>query len=63
VPLVDDDLARGRLQNRAMLRKIASCLKSGRFPGPGEGDLRALPLADAERERIDKRLEFEKVQV
>jgi len=61
VPLTDDDLARGRLMNRAMLRQIADCLAKGRFPGPGEGDMRPLPLADAERERIDARLKFEKV--
>ena len=59
VPLPDDDLARGRLQNRAMLRKIAQCISANHFPGPGEGDLRALPLSIDERERIDARLKFE----
>jgi hypothetical protein len=61
LPLTEDDLARGRLQNRAMIRRIANCITTDHWPGPGEGDLRALPLADAERERIDARLKFEKV--
>jgi PDDEXK-like domain of unknown function (DUF3799) len=59
VPLTDDDLARGRQQNRAMLRRIASCLAANHWPGPGEGDLRALPLANDERARIDDRLQRE----
>jgi hypothetical protein len=59
VPLTDDDLARGRLQNRAMLRKIRQCLDLKHFPGPGEGDLRPLPLSNDERERIDARLKLE----
>ena len=59
VPLLEDDLARGRLQNRAMLRRIASCIATNHFPGPGEGDLRALPLAHDERSRIDERLKHE----
>jgi len=59
VPLTDDDLARGRLQNRAMLRKITGCINTGHWPGPGEGDLRALPLSNDERERIDARLKIE----
>jgi hypothetical protein len=44
-----------------MIRRIANCITTDHWPGPGEGDLRALPLADAERERIDARLKFEKV--
>jgi hypothetical protein len=59
VPLTEDDLARGRLQNRAMLRKIATCLTQGHWPGPGEGDLRPLPLSHDERARIDERLKHE----
>jgi hypothetical protein len=59
VPLVNDDLARGRLQNRAMLRKIATCQISKHWPGPGEGDLQPLPLGGDERARIDARLKFE----
>jgi hypothetical protein len=59
VPLTDDDLARGRLQNRAMMRKIRQCIDLKHFPGPGEGDLRPLPLSNDERDRIDARLKVE----
>jgi hypothetical protein len=59
VPLTDDDLARGRKQNRAMLRKIAGCIDTGHWPGPGEGDLTPLPLSHDERTRIDERLRWE----
>jgi hypothetical protein len=59
VPLPEEDLARGRLQNRAMLRRIASCITATHWPGPGEGDLRPLPLASDERARIDERLKRE----
>jgi PDDEXK-like domain of unknown function (DUF3799) len=59
VPLTDEDLARGRQQNRAMLRRIASCIAANHFPGPGEGDLHPLPLANDERSRIDERLKRE----
>ena len=63
VPLTDDDLARGRLQNRAMMKKIKACMDAGHFPGPGEGDLRPLPLSNDERDRIDARLKIEGVTV
>jgi hypothetical protein len=59
VPLTDDDLARGRKQNRAMLRKITGCIDTGHWPGPGEGDLTPLPLSHDERTRIDERLRWE----
>ena len=59
VPLTEDDLARGRLQNRAMLKKIAECQQTKHWPGPGEGDLRALSLSTDERNRIDERLKYE----
>jgi hypothetical protein len=59
VPLTDDDLARGRLQNRAMLRKIKGCMDIGHWPVPGEGDHSAMPLGKDERERIDARLKLE----
>jgi len=59
VPLHDDDLARGRLQNRAMLRKIKGCMDANHWAGPGEGDLRPLPLSNDERDRIDARLKLE----
>ena len=56
VPLTEDDLGRGRKQNRDMLNLIASCLAKDHFPGPGEGDLNPLPLSNDERARIDDRL-------
>lgn len=59
VPITEDDLARGRLQNRAMLRRIRKCIDEDHWPGPGEGDIRPLPLAHEERARIDARLQQE----
>jgi hypothetical protein len=58
-PIDRDDLLRGRKQNRAMLRRIAECQVLGHWPGPGEGDLHAIPIANDERNRIDIRLKFE----
>ena len=59
VPLTEDDLARGRMQNRVMLKKIAACIEANRWPGPGEGETRPLPLSNDERARIDERLKYE----
>jgi hypothetical protein len=59
IPLTDEDLARGRKQNRLMLRTIASCIAADHWPGPGEGDLSPLPLSIDERARIDARLKRE----
>lgn len=56
VPLTDDDLSRGRLQCRAMLRLTRACIDKGHWPGPGEGELRPIPLGTAERVSIDARL-------
>ena len=61
VPLTDDDLARGRRQNRAALRRIANCIHNDRWPGPGDNDIRPLPLSNDERERIDYWLKQEGV--
>ena len=62
VPLMDDDLARGRARTRAMLKRIRACLDADHFPGPGEGELRALALSNGrERARIDERLKLEGV--
>lgn len=58
VPIPDDDLALGRMQNRAMLRQIATCIERGIWPGPGEEDVRPLGLSLQEREYIQKRLQF-----
>jgi len=60
VPLLEVDLARGRLQNRAMMRKIKGCMETGHWPGPGEDNPeKELPLSSDERDRIDVRLKFE----
>ena len=59
VPLDQADLDRGYQQNRAMLRKIADCINTDRWPGPGEDEDKALPLSHDERTRIDARLKFE----
>jgi hypothetical protein len=42
-----------------MLRQIAACIAAKHWPGPGEGDLRPLPLSNDERARIDARLKHE----
>ena len=62
VPITDDDMARGRLQNRAMLRRVATCINEQHWPGPGDNDMRALPLSNDERSRIDERLEREGIK-
>ena len=54
VPLTDEDLERGRKQNRLMMRQIAACINEDHWPGPGEGDLTAMPLAHDERARIER---------
>jgi hypothetical protein len=61
VPLAADDLARGRLQNRAMLRRVKSCIETRHWPGPGEDDHREMPISNDERARIDARLKVEGV--
>ena len=58
VPMEFRDLALGRQQNRAMMQTIAGCIETGRWPGPGDGDIRPLPLSSAEVERIEARLKF-----
>jgi hypothetical protein len=59
VPIDKQDIERGYVQNRAMLRKIAECINTDRWPGPGEDEDKALPLSGDERARIDARLKFE----
>ena len=51
VHLKPDDLKLGARQNRVALRLIASCLASGRWPGPGEGHIVNLNLGDWYRKR------------
>jgi hypothetical protein len=59
VPADDDDIGRGRQQNRWSLRKIATAINAKHWPGPGEGDLRPLPIGTDARARIDERLKRE----
>lgn len=56
IELTMDDLGRGRQLNRLMLREITQAVNEDRWPGPGYGDDRPLPLSNDERERIDRRL-------
>lgn len=59
IPVDNDDMARGRLQNRSALRKIAHCIDKGHWPGPGEGQLHSLNVPMAQREAIDAQLKAE----
>ena len=61
VPLHGDDLARGRLMNRAMMRRVRSCIEARHWPGPGEDDHSEMPISNDERARIDARLKVEGV--
>lgn len=56
IELTDDDLARGRMQNRAMLRQLAKCIDSGVWPGPPRRRGEPFSLPKAEQELIDARL-------
>jgi hypothetical protein len=61
-PMHQDDIERGRMQNRVALHTLANCLESGRWPGPDPGDdsgPRNLSLSIAQRERVDARLKIE----
>jgi hypothetical protein len=59
--LKDDDLARGYKQNVAARAVIADCLKTGVWPGPGDGrdDAEYIDLPDWKREQIDAQLKFQ----
>jgi len=56
VELTDDDLSRGRMQNRAMIRQLAKCIESKSWPGPGKHDAEFFSIPKAEAEFIDARL-------
>ena len=58
VPLPEEDLALGRLQNQDVLRRIMRCIEANHFPGPGEGEHRSFGLSQDERERIKARLKL-----
>jgi hypothetical protein len=56
IELTEDDLGRGRLQNRAMIRQIKRCLDAGSWPGPGKSDAEMFSMPKTEQEFIDLRL-------
>lgn len=56
IDMTDDDLVRGRRQNRAMLRLMKRCMDSGEWPGPGEESTETLAMLKKEAEHIDARL-------
>jgi hypothetical protein len=56
VEITDDDLGRGRLQNRAMIRLAAKCIKERSWPGPGKADAELFSIPKSEQEYIDARL-------
>jgi hypothetical protein len=56
VELTDDDLSRGRMQNRAMIRQLAKCIESKSWPGPGKHDAEFFSIPKTEAEFIDARL-------
>lgn len=59
--LSTEDLALGRMQNRAAVRTFAKCWNAKHWPGPGgeqrDGDV--IKLSDRARERITKKLRLE----
>lgn len=59
VEMNDDDLGRGRAQNRVMIRRIRKCLDEGSWPGPGKADAEMFSMPQAEQEFIDLRLAAE----
>lgn len=59
IELTDEDLGRGRLQNRAMIRRIKKCMDTGTWPGPGKADAETFSMPKAEQEWIDLRLAAE----
>jgi len=59
VPVADDDLARGRMQCRSSLRKIARGIETGVWQSTFDGNLRPLGISLDERARIDSRLKDE----
>lgn len=56
IEVPDEDLALGRMQNRAMLRLMKTCLDAGKWPGPGRAKGQIFGLPKAEVEHIEVRL-------
>ena len=64
VTLSDQDIALGAEVNTAMLDKFARCWKSGQWPGSANDHIGGtIELSERTRERIKRRLEFEKTAV
>lgn len=57
IEMTDEDLGRGRLQNRAMIRRMKKCLDTGNWPGPGNADAEMFSMPKAEQEFIDMKLQ------
>lgn len=53
IDLKAEQIARGHQQNVAARRLIADCLASGRWPGPGSGNIVSMDLEDWYCERAD----------
>ena len=57
IEVPDEDLALGRMQNRAMLRLMKRCIDANKWPGPGaETPAQVFGLPKAEVEYIEARL-------
>jgi hypothetical protein len=56
IEVPDEDLALGRMQNRAMLRLMSVCMKAGQWPGPGREPGEYFGISKAETEYIETRL-------
>lgn len=59
--IIDDDLVRGVKQNRVAIDTFHACYTAKHWPGPGDdrADAEYIQLSDAERKRIDDRLQYQ----
>ncbi|UYO50295.1 PD-(D/E)XK nuclease-like domain-containing protein [Rhodopseudomonas palustris] len=60
ISLKDDDLERGRMQNIVALKRFATCLANGEWPGPGRADAEYLGLTPWAQKKIDFDLDLAK---
>ena len=61
VTLNDQDIVLGAAVNTAMLDKFARCWRAGDWPGPANNIIGgSIELSDRARERVERRLKFEK---
>jgi hypothetical protein len=54
IALREEAIAEGARQNRRALDLIASCLKSGRWPGPGDDHIVYVGLSERYKEEIER---------